>query len=152
MLSSIMADHGDCGLRIPRRPLYSRYRGISGGNKDIVEPTSILGHLGRCRVAIHLRGWRSFSSSPTRCGLGRPRTPTVLDPILHNQPRRLPITIDTELWFIVSPDILFICCRWPLACQSNFLPDAIQSGELERRFLAGALPIEHSDFQPRAFW
>jgi len=46
----------------------------------------------------------------------------------------------------------FFCCRWPLTCQSNFLPDPIQSGELELRFLAEALPIEHADFQPRAFW
>ena len=27
-----------------------------------------------------------------------------------------------------------------------------ESSELERRFLAEALPIEHADVQPRAFW
>jgi hypothetical protein len=31
-------------------------------------------------------------------------------------------------------------------------PDGIQSGELERRLVTGARPIEHLDFQSRAFW
>ena len=38
MLSGIMLIMGIAGSAY-RRPLYSRNRGISGGNKDIVEPT-----------------------------------------------------------------------------------------------------------------
>src|SRR5260370_9014076 len=85
-------------------------------------------------------------------GLGRPRTPTArrAGPVLHVSP------VDSRSQQVQScgssfPRRHFVCCRWPLTCQSNFLPDAIQSGELERRFLAGALPIEHADFQLCAF-
>jgi hypothetical protein len=50
------------------------------------------------------------------------------------------------------PNDILAAIGGPLTCQSNFLPDAIQSGELERCFLAEALPIEHADFQPCVFW
>jgi hypothetical protein len=39
----------------------------------------------------------------------------------------------------------------PLACHGNFFPDRIQSGELERRFVARTRPIEHADLQSSAF-
>jgi hypothetical protein len=40
----------------------------------------------------------------------------------------------------------------PIACHRNFFSDGIQSGELERRVVAGAGAIEYVDFQLRAFW
>src|SRR3979490_3113282 len=46
------------------------------------------------------------------------------------------------------PNDILAAVGGPLTCQSNFLPDTIQSGELKRPFLAGALPIEHAAFQP----
>jgi hypothetical protein len=46
----------------------------------------------------------------------------------------------------------FVCDRRPLTHRRNFFSDGIQSGELERRFVTGARPIERVDFQSRTFW
>jgi hypothetical protein len=53
--------------------------------------------------------------------------------------------------YLRYPNEILFAVGGPFTCQSNFLPDAIQSGELERRFLTKVLPIEHADFQPCIF-
>jgi len=57
-------------------------------------------------------------------GLCRPRTPTArrAGPVLRDQPRRLPITTGTELWFIVSPMTFY------LLSMATYMPIQFSSG------------------------